>query len=350
MDSFSNIIYNWYNKNKRDLPWRSTKDAYKIWLSEIILQQTRVAQGTAYYLRFVEKFPTIEHLARAKEDEVLKLWQGLGYYSRARNLHATAKIIVNQYGGTFPNTHKQILALKGIGPYTAAAIASFAFGLSYPTVDGNVYRVLARYFGISTPIDSSTGKKEFQQLAEELIINKEPGLHNQSLMEFGALQCTPKSPKCHECPLKETCFALENKLVNTLPIKEKKIKQHKRYFYYYLLKDKDCIYIQKRTAKDIWQNLYEFPLFESKLELTDEQLLKEPVPFFDKTSFIINGISAPQKHILSHQIIHARLIYVELKVHNHIPYTLIRVNKKDISKFAVPRLIEQFLSTFNWAE
>lgn len=347
MDGFSNRIYNWYSLNKRNLPWRKTKDAYKIWISEIILQQTRVAQGTNYYLRFINSFPTVIHLAKAHEDEVLKLWQGLGYYSRARNLHATAKIIVSNYNSEFPNNYKDIISLKGIGPYTAAAIASIAFKLPYPAVDGNIYRVFSRYFGIKTPIDSTNGKKQFQQLAEELILKDEPGMHNQALMEFGALQCTPKSPNCGNCPLADSCFALQNNLIELLPVKEKKTKQRKRFFYYYLIDDGIHIYITKRSSNDIWRNLHELPLHENKKELTDKELIQKEIPFIENGEFNIKLISAPKKHVLSHQIIYAKLIYVEVKPNVNITKPLIRVNKKDISKFAVPRLLEQFFEDFN---
>lgn len=350
MDSFSNNIYNWYAINKRDLPWRKSKDAYKIWISEIILQQTRVAQGTNYYLRFMEHFPTVIHLANANEDEVLKLWQGLGYYSRARNLHKTAKIIVESYEATFPNNFDDIIKLKGIGPYTAAAIVSMAFNLPYPTVDGNVYRVLSRYFGIETPIDSSAGKKEFQELAEELISKKKPGMHNQALMEFGALQCTPKSPNCSDCPINMSCFALHNNLVDKLPVKEKKTKQSQRYFYYYLIDDGTHMYINKRTANDIWKNLHELPLVENKTELSDEELIQIKIPFLEENNFNVKQVSKAKKHILSHQIIHAKVIYVEVMPDINISPSLIRVNKKDIYKFAVPRLVEQFLQDFNLVE
>lgn len=350
MDSFSNKLYNWYAINKRDLPWRNTKNAYKIWISEIILQQTRVSQGTNYYLRFVENFPTVKHLADAHEDEVLKLWQGLGYYSRARNLHATAKIIVESYNSTFPENYNDILNLKGIGPYTAAAITSITYNQAYPTIDGNVYRVLSRYFGIETPIDSNSGKKQIQELAEELISTKEPGMHNQALMEFGALQCTPKSPNCRDCPLNVSCFAIQNNLVDKLPVKEKKTKQSKRYFYYYLIDDGKSIYLNKRTKNDIWRNLHELPLVEYDKEQSHEKLIQAKIPFIDDDVYNIKLISNSKKHILSHQIIHAKLIYVEVSPDVNISSSLIRVNKKDISKFAVPRLMEQFLEDFNLVE
>ncbi|KJF42750.1 A/G-specific adenine glycosylase [Draconibacterium sediminis] len=342
MDNFHTNIYNWYHINKRDLPWRKDRDPYKIWLSEIILQQTRVEQGKNYFYRFAEAYPTVNDLASAHEDEVLKLWQGLGYYSRARNLHASAKIIALQYNGTFPNDYKNILALKGVGPYTAAAIASIAFDLPFPAVDGNIYRVLSRYYGIETPIDSSAGKKEFQQLAEELIRGQNPGMHNQALMEFGALQCVPKSPKCETCPLSDSCFALKNGLVNQLPVKEKKTKQRHRYFYYYIYDMGDSILLDKRSGSDIWQNLYQLPLMEYEKALSDSELLKADLPV-KSSQLNIKYISGQKKHVLSHQIIHAKLIYLEVQGNFNNPSPLIRVNKKDISKFAVSRLVEQFL-------
>ncbi|AHW60376.1 A/G-specific DNA-adenine glycosylase [Draconibacterium orientale] len=342
MDNFHTNIYNWYNINKRDLPWRKDRNPYKIWLSEIILQQTRVEQGKNYFYRFVENYPTVNDLANAHEDKVLKLWQGLGYYSRARNLHASAKIIASQYNGTFPNDYKSILALKGVGPYTAAAVASIAFNLPYPAVDGNIYRVLSRYYGIETPIDSSAGKKEFQQLAEELIQGQDPGMHNQALMEFGALQCVPKSPKCENCPVVESCFTYKNGLVAQLPVKEKKTKQRHRYFYYYMYDMGDSILLDKRSGNDIWQNLYQLPLIEREKALSDAELLHADLPV--KTMQVnVKSISGQKKHVLSHQIIHAKLIYLEVQGNFNNQSPLIRVNKKDISKFAVSRLVEQFL-------
>ena len=342
MDNFLTTIYKWYNINKRDLPWRKDRDPYKIWLSEIILQQTRVEQGKNYFYSFVENYPTVNDLANAHEDEVLKLWQGLGYYSRARNLHASAKIIASQYNGIFPNDYKSILALKGVGPYTAAAIASIAFSLPYPAVDGNIYRVLSRYYGIETPIDSTAGKKEFQQLAEDLIQGQDPGMHNQALMEFGALQCVPKSPICENCPVADSCFAYKNGLISQLPIKEKKTKQRHRYFYYYLYDMGDSILLDKRSGNDIWQNLYQLPLIEHKKALSDSELLEADHPV-KHLQVNIKNISGQKKHVLSHQIIHAKLIYLEVQSNFNNPSPLIRVNKKDISKFAVSRLVEQFL-------
>ncbi|MDX8341039.1 A/G-specific adenine glycosylase [Draconibacterium sp. IB214405] len=342
MDNFLTSIYKWYAVNQRDLPWRKNKDPYKIWLSEIILQQTRVDQGMNYFQRFTENYPTVNELANAAEDEVLKLWQGLGYYSRARNLHASAKIIASEFNSNFPTDYKSILALKGVGPYTAAAIASIAFNLPYPAVDGNIYRVLARFYGINTPIDSTRGKKEFQELAEELISGHDPGMHNQALMEFGALQCIPKSPDCKNCPVAMECYAFNNNQVSGLPVKEKKTKQRQRFFYYYLYNIGDTVLLEKRTGEDIWKNLYQLPLIESEKAISDEDLLKTDLPI-NAPGANIKQLSAEKKHVLSHQIIYAKMIYVEVTPNFNIPSHLIRVNKKDISKFAVSRLVEQFL-------
>ena len=298
MDHFTTQIHYWYHQNKRALPWRQTSDPYKIWISEIILQQTKVDQGVKYYYRFLERFPTIKKLAEANEDEVLKIWQGLGYYSRARNLHFTARYINNELNGKFPADFESILQLKGIGPYTAAAIASFAYNLPCPALDGNVYRVLSRYFGIGTPIDSAKGKKEFYRLATELIPASNPGLHNQAMMEFGALQCTPK-PDCSRCPVAETCFVFRNNMVSHLPVIEKKTKQRNRYFDYYLIEKGEFIYLEKRMGNDIWRNLYQFPLVETPDELTEQELIEmKNIPFLNGCSKNLKKISPVKKHIL----------------------------------------------------
>ena len=348
MHDFSTTLYRWYHQNKRDLPWRKTKDPYKIWISEIILQQTRVAQGTDYYRRFVKKFPNIRQLAVARENEVLKLWQGLGYYSRARNLHFAAKTIINEYHGEFPATYEEILKLKGIGNYTAAAIASIAFSLPFPAIDGNVYRVLSRYFGIDLPIDSTSGKKEFAQLAAELIHLEDPGMHNQAMMEFGALQCVPKNPGCLSCPLHDSCFAFEKQLVDYLPVKEKKKKQGERFFYYYLFEKGPVIYFEKRIGNDIWKNLYQFPLSEEPHELSEKEILRKKLPFIENGPATFVSISTKRKHVLTHQIIWARVIRLEISDDTVINKALIPVNKKDISKFAVPRLLELFFDELKW--
>jgi A/G-specific adenine glycosylase len=335
--------------NKRDLPWRATRDPYLIWLSEIIMQQTRIDQGLAYYNRFAGEFPSVFDLASASEDQVLKLWQGLGYYSRARNLHATAKYICEIYNGKFPNDYKSILSLKGIGEYTASAIASISFNLEYPAVDGNVYRVLARYFGISAPIDSGTGKKTFYELAAQLIKGNDPGMHNQALMEFGALQCTPKNPDCSTCPLNERCHAFLNKKINELPAKQNKTKQRDRYFNYIVLRNKNLTWLQKRTGNDIWKNLYEFPVVETSDKTGIDELVNQPL-FSEivstETNFLITNVTDWKIHILSHQRIHYRFIQIQLTNEISRPANLVRVNKEDIFNFAVPRLLESYMNQY----
>ena len=347
MNSFSNKIISWYKINKRDLPWRNTKDAYLIWLSEIILQQTRVEQGMNYYLNFATTYPTVKHLAKADNDAVMKLWQGLGYYSRARNLHTTAKIITDKYKGKFPDDYADILSLKGIGEYTAAAIASFAFDKPHAVVDGNVFRVLARVFGIETPIDTSQGKKEFYALANELLDKKHAALHNQSIMEFGAIQCKPVSPDCSVCPLNTMCFAFANKRVGELPVKAKTTKVRNRYFSYIVLHHAGTIAINKRTGKDIWTNLYDFPLIETTKELTEEETLssEEWKKFIGKNKYSVTSISPIYKHILSHQKIYARFFELDCKVslEKIITSSAIIIKEKEIKKYAVPRLIENYL-------
>lgn len=343
MGHFQNELYRWYAANQRDLPWRNTGDPYKIWISEVILQQTRVVQATNYYLRFVENFPTVADLASANEQEVLKLWQGLGYYSRARNLHFAAKQIVREHGGNFPAHYSSILALKGVGTYTAAAVSSIAFGLPRPTVDGNVFRVLSRYFGIETPIDSSAGKKRFEKIANDLLPEGNPGFHNQALMEFGALQCVPKSPQCDRCPLQTTCFAAQNQKVGILPVKSKKTKQKLRFFYFFLIDGGDSIFLQKRTGNDIWRNLFQLPLAEMKSELTDTEIIGLRPSFINGIDYNLKMVSTAKKHILTHQIIFARLVHIETGARDLNELGFIRVNKKDIYRFAVPKLVEHFL-------
>lgn len=255
MASFGVRIMEWYKENGRDLPWRNTKDPYRIWVSEIILQQTRVAQGYDYYCRFIRRFPDVNSLAEAGEDEVMKYWQGLGYYSRARNLHAAAREIAGK--GYFPDTYEEVRRLKGVGDYTAAAICSFAFGLPCAVVDGNVYRVLSRWMGIDMPVDSVKGKNYFRELAEELLVKEDPALYNQAIMDFGALQCTPSSPSCMFCPLSDSCVALQKGWVDRLPVKQHKTKVSERFFTYLFIISGDFTFIHKRTGDDIWKNLYE---------------------------------------------------------------------------------------------
>lgn len=343
MDVFLHNIYNWYTKNRRNLPWRETTDPYKIWLSEIILQQTRVDQGISYYERFTERFPAISDLANASEDEVLKLWQGLGYYSRARNLHQTAKNVVQNFHGRFPETYREMLSLKGIGPYTAAAIASIAFDLPHPALDGNIYRVLARYFGIFDSPATGKGKKVFEHLARELMPEKNAGFHNQALMEFGALQCVPKSPDCVNCPVPESCFAASHQKVADLPVKAKKTKQRNRFFYYYYIESEKNTWLEKRTGDDIWKNLYQFPLLESENELNEKEILGKIPTFLNGTRFNIKSISDIVKHQLSHQIIFGRLVHAEVDEDLNLKNGFIPVQHQKIHDFAIPRLVERLM-------
>jgi A/G-specific adenine glycosylase len=346
MDFFNPQIHLWYSLFKRDLPWRNTRNAYYIWLSEIILQQTRIDQGISYYLKFIEEFPTIHHLAEASEDQVLKLWQGLGYYSRARNLHYTAKYLVENQSGQFPSDYFTILKLKGIGEYTASAIASISFGLAHATVDGNVYRVLSRFFGITDPIDTNSGKKRFHDLASELIQGTDPGMHNQAIMEFGALQCTPKKPNCPDCPLQEKCFAFGAGKVGELPVKQNKTRQRDRYFNYLVFATTECTWLRKRTGNDIWKNLFEFPMIETS-EKTDPTYLftqKDFLDFGNLLEIVVENVSKWKVHILSHQRIYYRFILFGLPDKSILPGNLFPVNKKDIYNFAVPKLLESYLN------
>lgn len=349
MDIFNTRIHNWYSLFKRDLPWRNTCNPYSVWVSEIILQQTRIDQGMAYYLKFMDEFPTISELANASEDQILKLWQGLGYYSRARNLHSTSKIIREKYNGTFPSDYASILALKGIGEYTAAAIASISFNLEYPSVDGNVYRVLSRFFGISEPIDTGRGKKIFRELATGLIKGTDPGMHNQALMEFGALQCVPRNPDCSQCPLNDCCFAFATGKTSELPFKQNKTKQRDRFFNYLVFDHDAFTYLRKRTEKDIWQNLFEFPYIEMQEKTGIEHVLTqdERQSFLFPDPFVVESVSTWKIHLLSHQRIHYRFIRLPVSGKITIPDDLIRVNKQDIFNFAVPKLLESFLAEFS---
>lgn len=349
MTRFSDTLIDWYTIHKRDLPWRNTRNPYFIWLSEIILQQTRVDQGMAYYLKFAKEFPTVQNLAKAKNEKVMKLWQGLGYYSRARNLHETAQFIADKYKGQFPATHTDILALKGIGTYTAAAIASFAYDLPHHVVDGNVYRVLSRVFGLDTPIDSTKGKKEFLDLANTVLHPKKPALHNQAIMEFGALQCKPVNPNCASCNLNTMCIAYSSGRVSELPVKEKKTKVRDRYFNYIVLRHKSKTIVRKRTEKDIWINLYDFPLIETEKRLSEDVFLKSKdwKKFIGSTSYTITGVSKEYKHILSHQKIYARFweISCETPLNQFSSGDAVVISEKTLGQYAVPRLIDAYLQS-----
>lgn len=342
---FTKTIISWYNTNKRDLPWRNTRDPYFIWLSEIILQQTRVDQGMSYYLKFIKEFPTIKKMASAPEERVLKLWQGLGYYSRARNLHLTAQHVASKLKGKFPDTYDEIIKLKGVGPYTAAAISSIAFDKPHAVVDGNVFRVLARVFEIKTAIDSTKGKAEFYELANELLDKKQPALFNQAIMEFGATWCKPQNPDCGNCVLNSICLAYSKNSVDALPVKEKTTKVRNRYFNYIVLKHKNNIVIKKRTGKDIWKNLYDFPLIETERELNEPQLLKtaEWKTLLGKSDYTIRSASKTYKHVLSHLNIFARFWEVETKNSLKITNEYLIVDKKKIDNYAIPRLVDIYI-------
>lgn len=307
MKDFSNDIIEWYHQNRRSLPWRNTKDPYRIWLSEVILQQTRVNQGLPYYLKFIEAFPTVKDLANSQENTVMRLWQGLGYYSRARNLHRCAKVITEKYDGRFPSSYEELILLPGIGSYTAAAIASIAFDRKVAVVDGNVYRVLARIFGITKDITSTEGKKRFWELANELISATDPGDHNQAVMEFGAMHCTPASPHCDSCPFARSCVAYNSNIVDQLPVKEKKISKRTRYFSYFILRNGKKIAMKKRTGRDIWNGLYEFHLVEADSEMKLTELVKK-----DKLLASLKGITeaGSMRHVLTHQILEIRFFEV----------------------------------------
>lgn len=344
-------LVDWYLRCHRALPWRETRDPYRIWLSEVILQQTRVAQGYDYYNSFVSRFPTVMDLAAAEEDEVLKLWQGLGYYSRARNLHAAAKQIAAEHGGRFPTEYADVRALKGIGDYTAAAVVSFSTDAPYAVVDGNVYRVLGRLFDLGTPVDTAAGKKEFALLAQRLLDDylavpghRGTGLYNQALMELGALICTPKSPKCGECPVAVNCFALKNGTIAERPVKLGKAVQTPRWFnYLHIIDKKGQTVICRREGKDIWRGLYEFPLLESSSETDFDSL---PLPDFLKSSLLTGSVRMP-KHVLSHRIIHAVFHRIDVADLSALPLPegWQVVPSEKLGDYAVARLTELYLTT-----
>ena len=346
---FTKTLLQWNNTvNNRPMPWKGEKDPYKIWLSEIILQQTRVEQGWDYYNRFVKTFPTIDKLANAPENKVFKLWEGLGYYTRCKNLMATAKIITKQYKSKFPDKYDDILNLKGVGPYTAAAIASFAFNLPYAVLDGNVFRVLSRFFGNGTAIDSTEGKKLFITLANELLDRKQPGIYNQALMDFGAVVCKPKLPLCKTCSLNSRCVANLKGIVEMLPVKEKKIAQKSRWFYYVVAEFEEKILIRKRSAGDIWENLYEF-ILEEQLKAVEIDEFKKLHVFKNlraKNAFTVEWVSKMYQQKLTHQTISGQFIKIKLKQLPQMEgYQL--VSKKKLTTLPFPKFITTYLKDKN---
>lgn len=336
---FSAALLPWYREHHRALPWRETKDPYRIWLSEVILQQTRVDQGLAYWQRFIRKYPTVKDLASAPEGDVLKLWQGLGYYSRARNLLSAARQVIAVFGGRFPGTHAELVNLKGVGDYTASAIASICFGQPDAVVDGNVYRVLARLFGITTHIDSTEGRKRFKALAQELIPSDHPGDHNQAVMELGATACTPKNYTCLLCPLQAKCVAFATGRIDELPVKAGTTKTRDRYFNYLHIRKGQGLYMRQRTGKDIWQGLWELPLVESATPLGPKELLAHL-----GKGWQVRTQGEEVKHVLSHQVI--RAVFWEVVPPNGYcpPQEWTTVSTRALEQHAVPRLIERWLA------
>lgn len=343
---FQQTLRDWYLRNKRDLPWRETKDPYKIWLSEIILQQTRVDQGMPYYQRFVENYPTVHELANAPADSVMKDWEGLGYYSRARNLHETARYVSSELGGEFPADYQGLLKLKGIGDYTAAAISSISYNEARAVLDGNVFRLLSRYFAIDTPINTGPGKKEFAKMAAEVLDNEDPALHNQAMMEFGARQCVPVSPDCSVCPLQSGCHAYKLSRVSSLPKKEKKVYNRHRYFDFLLVNHKGKVLVEKREAKDIWRGLFQFPL----LEFSDSQKIEELSTtaewnsmFPQSTQLEATWVLPPHK--LSHQTLFCRLHRVQISDDDNVQLAehMSWIPEDELPNLAMPRPLRTFL-------
>lgn len=344
--AFTNGLLKWNREdNTREMPWKGEKDPYRIWISEIILQQTRVEQGWAYYNRFIKLFPDIQKLAKAPDEKVFKCWEGLGYYSRCRNLIATARYIAKENKGVFPDTYDEILELKGIGPYTAAAIASFAFQLPHAVVDGNVFRVLSRYFGIATATDSTTGKKLFTELAEDLLDKKQPGIYNQAIMDFGAVICKPAAPLCENCVLKKKCVALTTARVQELPVKAKKSRIRDRWFIYFILEHKGYIAVRQRKAKDIWQDLYEFPMVELKKAPGRKMGLQDPAlqTWLGKVNVTELETPVTYRQLLSHQQVHGYFSVLQTDSRPPGDESWEWVRWEQLKKLSFPGLINQYL-------
>lgn len=346
--NFTTILLAWYQQNKRNLPWRDIHDPYKIWLSEIILQQTRVDQGMPYYYRLVERFPDLKSLASANENEVLKLWQGLGYYSRARNLLHAAQQMLDTVGG-FPRTYEELLSFKGIGDYTASAISSIAFNEPHAVVDGNVYRFFARFFGIETPIDSIQGKKVFKALAQQLLDKQQPGIFNQAAMEFGAMHCKPSNPLCETCPFNQTCYALVNDCIELLPVKEKITKVRTRYFHYLIFHFNDKVFIRQRIEKDILKGLFEFPLIESLKKQSANPLMKSKSfnEIVQQSEIEYLNQSEIIKHQLTHQLLVAKFYHFEIKKikSSFLEKDCLIISESDLHLFGMPQLIVKYLKS-----
>ena len=343
---FQDLLIEWYQIYKRDLPWRNTKDPYLIWLSEIILQQTRINQGLPYYNNFINKFPNIKYLAKAKEQDVLNLWQGLGYYSRARNLHNTAKFIAFKLNGVFPSNFDDLIKLKGIGSYTASAIMSFAYDMPYAVVDGNVVRVLSRIFGIDIPFNTYNGSKFFHQLAKEKLISNDNYRYNQAIMDFGSLVCKPQKPICIECPMNDFCIAFNTNSIPKFPFKKSKNKIKSRYFNYLIIEKNHKILIRKRK-QGIWKGMFEFPYFESKKTINNSMFMKDKdcLKLLDPKNLNIKYSSEEYKHRLSHQLIYAKFWHIDCNKFNIV--NSFYISKKQFNKYPVYKLIEKYFNTIN---
>ena len=346
---FVEKLLNWYGTNRRDLPWRNTKDPYVIWLSEVILQQTRVKQGLPYFNRFLEAFPDVSSLAGANEQEILRLWQGLGYYSRAKNLHACAKNVVTQFGGNFPRDFKSLLSLKGVGRYTAAAISSFAFDGKVAVVDGNVYRVLSRVFGLYDDIASPAGQKKFQEWADRLLPDEKTPDYNQAIMEFGALQCTPKQPLCEVCPCADFCYAFKHNAQKELPVKSKKVKVRSRYFNYFVIRHDNHFFMKKRDGKDIWNGLYDFYLIESLQDKQLDELESEELSFLKASDAVVVDSTGVYKHVLTHQNLFVKFFLIDLtniqernKLFDQESFR--KFSLEEVKELPKPILIDNYLS------
>lgn len=347
VSTISDTLIAWYAPNRRDLPWRKTKDPYSIWVSEIILQQTRVAQGLGYYHRFLQAFPTVQSLAAAPLDDVMRVWQGLGYYTRARNMHAAAKQVVDEHGGTFPNAYEGLRSLRGVGDYTASAVGAFAFNIPRPAVDGNVYRIWSRIFGVFTPIDTAEGQKELYQIAVAQLDKKRSDIFNQAIMDFGGTLCTPKNPRCGSCPVADVCYAFRNSAVALLPAKSKKAKVANRYLAYLMVRHRGDTFIRRREGRDIWHSLYEFPLIETGGSTALKTLEKTPEwkELFGGVKPAVLHVSPRLKHLLSHQRLYVQFYILEVKT---APYFLstnfIRVKADSMAEYPTSRLIDGYMA------
>jgi A/G-specific adenine glycosylase len=347
---FSDKLIRWYETNKRELPWRNTRDPFRIWISEVILQQTRVEQGLKYYNAFISRFPDIHTLAKASEQDVIKIWQGMGYYSRARNIHATAREIIMKFDGHFPGDYGELLKLKGIGSYTASAISSLAFDLPFPVADGNVQRVISRLYGIKDPVNTSRVKNEIQQVLEILMDRSRPGLFNQAIMEFGALFCKPKNPDCAGCLFCAECKAFQAGKVSEIPDRGRHPKVYERYFNYLVLLSKEGhsrkLFLNKRTGSDIWKNMYDFPLIETKRMFATEEFFRSHpfIRLLGDADYSVIQISPELKHMLSHQRLHVRFFILEVRKFN--PGGFLKISPEEIHEYPVPRLIERFLDQY----